>query len=262
MSTPPEHATYDHTTHPHTTYDHNIHPTSAYDHTIHPTLKEPASTSTLTHSATNISISPELFEKLYLNPKTTHSQPPFGANATPIGFLGFVLAAYTFSMIAMGWGGASGFAAVAGIFFFTGPLLMVLSLIFLWIQGQFFPMMVCGLFSAFWLSLGMLQLPTLGLAAFYAPIAGNENATPAMLAAQGAASKEYNAAIGLYLLVWVFGLFTFFIFTLRINVVMAGIFGFTTTSVGILSGAYFKLSLGELTAAARMFKVSQYVELA
>jgi hypothetical protein len=45
-------------------------------------------------------------------------------------------------MVLMGWGGAAGLQAVVGIFFFTGPVLLLLSTIFLWIQAQFFPMMV------------------------------------------------------------------------------------------------------------------------
>jgi hypothetical protein len=46
----------------------------------------------LTHASTNISISPELFEKLYLTPKTPHANDRVGkyANATPLGFLGYV----------------------------------------------------------------------------------------------------------------------------------------------------------------------------
>jgi hypothetical protein len=44
----------------------------------------------LTHASTNISMSPELFEKLYLAPKTPHANDRVGkyANATPLGFLG------------------------------------------------------------------------------------------------------------------------------------------------------------------------------
>jgi hypothetical protein len=42
------------------------------------------------HVSTNISISPELFEKLYLAPKTPHANDRVKkyANATPLGFLG------------------------------------------------------------------------------------------------------------------------------------------------------------------------------
>lgn len=201
----------------------------------------------LTHTTTNISLSPELFEKLYLSPKIPHSvsHATRYANATPLGFLGFVISTFTFSMVLMGWGGASGLPAVAGIFFFTGPVLLLLSVVFLWIQAQFFPMMVCGLFAVFWLSFGLLQLPTLGLATAYSAT-GN--------AAEGAISKEMNAVIALYLLVWGFALGTFWLFTIRINAVFAGIFGFVTVGSWVLSGAYWKLSRHEFDAALKLQK--------
>jgi len=129
---------------------------------------------------------------------------------------------------------------LSGIFFFTGPVLLFLSTVFLWIQAQFFPMMVCGLFCVFWLSFGLLQLPTLGLAAAYPN--------------GGAASKEMNAVIALYLLVWGFALLTFWLFTLRINAVFAGIFGFVTIGAWVLSGAYWKVSQGNFEEAQRLQK--------
>jgi succinate-acetate transporter protein len=69
----------------------------------------------------------------------------------------------------------------------VGPVLLLLSLVFEWIMGNFFPMMVSGLFAVFWLSFGMLELLTLGLAAPYSTA--------------GAASKEFNAVVALYLLI-------------------------------------------------------------
>jgi hypothetical protein len=79
----------------------------------------------LAHTATNISMSPELFEKLYLSPKVPHKSD----NVGKYGFLGyvirlrcdctvlicasFVIATFTFSMVLMGWGGANGLPAVA-----------------------------------------------------------------------------------------------------------------------------------------------------
>ncbi|KAL5421903.1 hypothetical protein PMIN04_005146 [Paraphaeosphaeria minitans] len=182
--------------------------------------------SRLSHTTTNISLSPEQFERLYLAPKVPHASQNAAkyANAVPLGFLGFVISTFTFSMVLMGWGGASGLQAVVGIFFFTGP--------------------VCGLFCVFWLSFGVLQLPTLGLAASYG---GGD-------AAVGAVSKEMNAVIALYLLVWGFALGTFWLFTIRINVVFAGIFGFVTIGAWVLSGAYWALSNGHFQKALRLQK--------
>jgi len=68
--------------------------------------------------APTMTISPELFEKLYLTPKV----PKQGfANPTPMGFVGFVISTFTFAMVIMGWGGAGGLAGVAGIFFVCRP---------------------------------------------------------------------------------------------------------------------------------------------
>lgn len=91
-------------------------------------------------TSTMMTISPELFEKLYLTPKTPHVGDSYKrfANPTPLGFVGFVISTFTFSMVLMGWGGASGFYPVVGIFFFVGPLLLTLATIFEWIMGNFF----------------------------------------------------------------------------------------------------------------------------
>lgn len=109
-------------------------------------------------------------------------------------------------------------------------------------------MMVMGLFSVFWLSFGLLQLPSLGLAAAYSPT-GN--------AAEGAASVGYNATVALYLIVWGFALFTFFIFTLKTNVVFAAIFLFVTIAAWVLSGAYWKVASGDYVTAGHLQKVSK-----
>jgi len=35
----------------------------------------------------------------------------------------------------------------SGIFFFVGPVLLIFAMVFEWIMGNFFPMMVMGLFA-------------------------------------------------------------------------------------------------------------------
>lgn len=84
---------------------------------------------------------PELFEKLYLTPKVPHVGDAYKryANPTPMGFVGFVISTFSFAMVMMGWGGAAGLSGVAGIFFFVGPVLLLLGTIFEWIMGNFFP---------------------------------------------------------------------------------------------------------------------------
>ncbi|POS70635.1 hypothetical protein DHEL01_v210971 [Diaporthe helianthi] len=197
-------------------------------------------------TTTGVTISPELFEKLYFSPKTPHvgDYNRRFANPTALGFVGFGISASTFAMVLMGWGGASGLSPVAGIFFFTGPILLTFSLIFEWIMGNFFPMMVMGLFDVFWLSFGVLQLPSLELGAPYAT-----EADPT-----GTTAPAFNAAIALYLIVWGFALLTFFFFTLKINLIFASIFGLVTVAVFVLAGAYFKVSQGNFDDALRLQK--------
>lgn len=115
-------------------------------------------------------------------------------------------------------------------------------------MGNFFPMMVMGLFAVFWLSFGMLQLPTLQLGAPYAT--ANDPS--------GLASREFNSVVALYLIVWGFALFTFFIFTCKINAVFAAIFLLVSVAAWVLSGAYWKVAEGDYAAAERLQKVSTY----
>lgn len=131
---------------------------------------------------------------------------------------------------------------------FVGPVLLILATIFEWIMGNFFSMMVCSLFAVYWLSFGLLELPTLQLAAAYSKSGTN--------AAEGMATVQYNAALALYLAAWGVMLFTFFIFTLKTNMVFASIFFFVTTGTCVLSGAYWKVSTGEYVMAGHLQKVS------
>ncbi|KAI1355538.1 GPR1/FUN34/yaaH family-domain-containing protein [Xylaria sp. FL0043] len=170
-----------------------------------------------------VSISADLFEKLCLAPKAPHAgnNTRRFANPTPLGFVGFVISTFTFAMILLGFGGASGLSPVVGIFLFTGPVLLFVAMIFEWIMGNFFPMMVMGLFTVFWLSFD----PT------------------------GLSSQGYNAAVALYLIVWGFALFTFFIFTLKVNFVFAALFFLVSIGAWLLGAAYFKVSYGDYTGA-------------
>jgi hypothetical protein len=110
-------------------------------------------------------------------------------------------------------------------------------------MGNFFPMMVCGLFCVFWLSFGLLQLPSAGIAASYSA-AGN--------ASEGALSVGYNAGIALYLMALGFTMFTFFIFTLKTNTVFALIFAFTTSGVFVMSSAYWHLTVENYAMATSL----------
>jgi len=58
---------------------------------------------TRTQTISGMTISPELFEKLYLTPKVPHVGDNYKrfANPTPMGFVGFVISTFTFAMVLM-----------------------------------------------------------------------------------------------------------------------------------------------------------------
>ena len=113
-------------------------------------------------------------------------------------------------------------------------------------MGNFFPMMACGVLAVFWLSFGMLQLPTLNLTAPYTSTDGS----PA-----GALSTGFNAVIALYLVVWGFAILTFLVLSIRTNLVFVLIFLSVTVGCWVLSGAYWKLSTGDYGMAGQLQKV-------
>lgn len=49
-------------------------------------------------------------------------------------------------MILMGWGGALNGTAVAGVFLFVGPVLLLVSVIMEWVMGNFLPMTIMAMF--------------------------------------------------------------------------------------------------------------------
>ena len=104
------------------------------------------------------------------------------------------------------------------------------------------------MFAVFWLSFGVLETPSWGIAASYSPTGDST---------EGAASVGYNAAVALYLMIWGVWLFTVFLFTLKTNAVFASIFLGAFSSSFVLGGAYWKVSTGEYDMASRLQKVSE-----
>ncbi|CAK7568200.1 MAG: hypothetical protein SEPTF4163_006185 [Sporothrix epigloea] len=207
----------------------------------------------LDRTQTAVTMSPEMFEKLYLTPKVPLAGNNIKrfANPTPVGLIGFNIAGFSFAMILMGWGGASGASPIAsdfissgsGIFFF-GAMLLIVGMIGEWIMGNFFSMITMGLFGIFWLSFGLLQLPTLQL---ISPYITADDPT-------GANSPEFNASLALFLLVWGFAIFTLTIFSLKTNAVFATIYVILTAFSFVMSGCYWRLSAGDTGMAVGLQK--------
>ncbi|MCJ1297862.1 hypothetical protein MMC08_000650 [Hypocenomyce scalaris] len=131
------------------------------DHNNH----DPDSALRKIRTAGSITITPELFEKIYLSPQNNVKgdlRRTFG-NPTPVALLGFLLALSPLSCDLMGWRGAgqTGLASI-GPMYFMGGLLMMVGGVLEFVLGNTFPFVVFTSFGGFWLSLATTLNATYG----------------------------------------------------------------------------------------------------
>ena len=138
-----------------------------------------------------IVLSPELFEKLYLNPSnnnTSDLRSKFG-NPTPIALLGVLITASPLSCELMGWRGAGGGgAATTGAYYFMGGFLMSLGGILEFFLANTFSFVVFLSFGGFWFTLGATFTPGFNAYGAYA--------TDPKDLASGLESPQFHASFG------------------------------------------------------------------
>lgn len=188
-------------------------------------------------TAGSLSITPELFEKIYLSPKNQVSnniRSTFG-NPTPLALVGFLLSLTPLSNILMGWRGAGGLgAAEVGAYYFFGGLLMIIGSFLEFILGNTFPFVVFGSFGAFWLTFGATLTPYYNAAAAYQPLEP-ETAT---------ANPTFNATFAYFQVYMGVLCFVYFIIALRTNIIFVLIFLLLVPAFGCLAGVFFKAAQG------------------
>jgi len=126
-------------------------------------------------------------------------------------------------------------------------VLLLLSTIFEWVMGNFFTMMVNGYLCVFYLSFGVVELPSAGVAASYSATGD---------ATKGSQTTGYNMGLSLYTIALGCALLTFFVFSLRINAVLALIFSGASGACYILAAAYWNMSVQNFDLAMRLQHVS------
>ncbi|KAH7002574.1 GPR1/FUN34/yaaH family-domain-containing protein [Ilyonectria destructans] len=183
----------------------------------------------------SVTISAELFEKLYLSPqnKTKGELRQTFGNPTPMALIGFLLCLTPLSCDLMGWRGAGGLGAASiPVYFFMGGVLMFLSGILEWVLGNSFPSIVFCTFGTFWLSLGGTLNPSFGAYAFYAP-------ADATSPAAGLATTGFNASLGFWLLSMGLLAIVFAICALRTNVIFVIMFLSIIPALALLTAAFW-----------------------
>ncbi|KAK5127783.1 hypothetical protein LTR85_004899 [Meristemomyces frigidus] len=186
----------------------------------------------------SLSISPELFEKIYLSPQNKVAgdlRKTFG-NPTPLALVGFLLSLSPLSCILMGWRGSGGSGASdIGAYLFFGGLLMILGSLGEWVIGNTFPFVVFGSFGAFWLTFAATLQPFYNAYGAY-----STTANPA----DGLTTVGFNASFAFFLVFMGVLVTIYMICALRTNVVFVMIFATLIPAFACLAGAYWNLALG------------------
>lgn len=183
-------------------------------------------------TAGSLSISPELFEKIYLSPKNQVSnniRSTFG-NPTPLALGGFLLSLSPLSNVFMGWQGAGGLgAAEIGAYYFFGGVLMIIGSFLEFILGNTFPFVVFGTFGAFWLTFGATLTPYFNASAAYSP---NDPTA-------GASNETFMSTFAFFQVYMAVLCFVYLIVSLRTNICFFMIFLLLVPAFGCLAAYFF-----------------------
>ncbi|KAK5020665.1 hypothetical protein LTS07_011494 [Exophiala sideris] len=193
-------------------------------------------------TAGSISITPELFEKIYLSPanRVSNNLRSTLGNPTPLALCGFLLSLSPLSNILLGWrkSGDSG-AAEVGVYYFFGGLLMIIGSVLEFILGNTFPFVVFGSFGAFWLSWAATLTPFYNASIAYDPTHPAASATNATFANSFAFFQLYMGVL----------CFIYLLCSLRTSICFVLIFASLVGSFSLMAATYWHLAEGHAKTA-------------
>ncbi|KAK9236553.1 GPR1/FUN34/yaaH family-domain-containing protein [Lipomyces kononenkoae] len=190
-------------------------------------------------TAQSVTMSPELFEKLYLSPKKAvkGSLRQTFANPTPLGLLAHSVCSTTLGCDLLGLRGAGQYgAASTGAYVFVGGLLLVISGIFEFFLGNTFSFVVFCSFGGFWLSFAGTLIPSFNSVGAYSPTGDNQPL--------GIITRGFQASFAFYLCFWAVIVMVFLICSLRTNIAFFLLFVCLEGTFLCLTIAYFTLADG------------------
>jgi len=188
----------------------------------------------------SVSMSPELFEKIYLSPQNAVKgdlRKTFG-NPTPVALIGFVLSLSPLSADLMGWRGAGGNgAAEIGAYYFFGGALMLIGGFLEFILGNTFPFVVFSSFGGFWLTFASTLTPFYAAYSSYSP---NPTTDPTA----GISTVGFTASFGFFLVFMAVLSFIYLVCSLRTNICFVVIFFTLVLGFSLLAGSYWQTANG------------------
>ncbi|KAI8942307.1 hypothetical protein NX059_000386 [Plenodomus lindquistii] len=200
--------------------------------------------------AKTVTLTPELYERLFLSPKNATSgslRTTFG-NPTPIGVAGFSVAVLPLGAAFMNWQGSGGLgvAGLTVLIWFGGALLFIAG-VGEFLLGNTFPMIVFFTYGAHLFAYATTFIPWFNAIGFFNPDGsgvggpGTANQTPVFM-----------NSFAFYLIAMCLLSFVFLVGSLRVNGVFVLIFLFVTIGFGLGTGAFFNLAAGNATTGGRL----------
>ncbi|KAL2829115.1 GPR1/FUN34/yaaH family-domain-containing protein [Aspergillus pseudoustus] len=188
-------------------------------------------------TAGGLSISPELFEKLYLSPKNrvSNNLRSTWGNPTPLALVGFLMCNSPLTMALLGWGGATGSgAAEVGCYWFFGGLIMLICALLELFLGNTFIGTVFGTFSGIWFVQGSTLVPWFNASIAYQPEDPATSSTNPDFA---------NTFAYFFVFLTILAIF-YLVVSVRTNIVFFTVFLLLVPCFGCLSGFYFSIGTG------------------
>jgi len=184
----------------------------------------------------SIQLTPEQFEKLYLQPGGVGAKGDLSqrlGNPTPLGLVGLVMTLTPLSCYLMGWGGTTlaGATAINPFLWYFGVILLGLGGIFEIIVGNTYPATVFLSFGAF-------------LAAF-GDTYGEGMAVIGAAYPEGAQSLEFNHSLAIWFCWFAVLTLAFLIASLRTNLVFVLLFTFLDITFCMIAAIYFYVGSGQ-----------------
>ncbi|EME43628.1 hypothetical protein DOTSEDRAFT_132124 [Dothistroma septosporum NZE10] len=208
----------------------------------------------------SVTISSDLFERLYLQPKIVgpplkHPLQKILGNPTPLGIIGFEMSLMPITMQLMDWRQSNGYGSAnnADVIFFGGILMWVSGLLEFFL-GNTFPFLVFMSFGNFYAAYGSQLIPWFNTFASF-------SSDPIDNPAAGLASPIYAADYGHYWVAFTILMFWFYVCTFRTNVLFVLLFTCIVPACGCIAGIFYELANGnterahncQLTAGALFF---------
>ncbi|KAK5329109.1 hypothetical protein LTR70_000945 [Exophiala xenobiotica] len=199
----------------------------------------------------NVNIPADVFEQMYLAPKTAvagHLRQTF-ANPTAISIGGFILCTTPLSMSLLGWQGSDRLGlAVVGSYFWIGGLLLILGSIGEWIMGNTFPAIVFSTFGGFFLTFGATLVPSYNAYGAYGLGASN-------VAADLTSVRMFHSTFAFFLVAMTLLATVYCIASVRTNIAFFLIFLSLIPCFATLAASYFAYGHGYTASAALLQNV-------